>query len=185
VKNEIVFVNIGRSYTHYIEMALKMLPEEDLPTKRFIATDPKGFMKMALKESPFTKEFDADDIGGWLKSLPNNYSIAIIWYYKMKPYLHSSDGAKLFERSILPGYEAKDRDAPRSWITVARRVLGEDVPPRSGSIKEIYKLIFDFLRREEENSLLAFVHRESFLDNGVLETQELDDIACYMHGEEL
>lgn len=168
--------------THnYIEMTLFMLTQ-NLPTTRWIATDPNGFMKMALKESPFTKEFDADDIGGWLKSLPFNYSIAIIWYYKMKPYLVSSDGTKLFERSILPGYEAKDRDAPRSWITVARRALGEHVPPRRGSTKEIYKMIFNFLRKEEEDSLLTFVHRVSFLDNAV-ETQPIDaelDISCFL-----
>ena len=162
-------------------MALHM--QVDRSMTYLITKNPKKFMWDALKESPFTKEFDPYDIGGWLKSLPYKYSITIIWYYKMKPYLYSSDGAKLFERSILPGYEAKDRDAPRSWITVARRALGEDVPPRSGSIKEVYNQIFDFLRREEENSLLAIVHRESFLDTDVLETQGLDDIACYMHEE--
>ena len=170
---------------HTIDIEMKLFTlTQNLPTTRWIAMDPTGFMKTALRQSPFTKGFDADDIGGWLKSLPESYSIAIIWYFKMKPFLYSTDGAKLFERSILPGHEAKDRDAPRSWITVARRVLGVPVPPRSGSTKEIYTLIFAFLQKEEEDSLLTFVHRMSFLDSPD-ETKPADekselDVACFL-----
>jgi hypothetical protein len=183
LKTELVLL-IWVLLTHnYIEMKL-LAATQDLPTTRWIATDPRGFMKTALKQSPFTVGFDADDIGGWLKRLPPDFSLAIIWYYKMKPFLYSTDGAKLFERSILPGFEAKDRDAPRSWITVARRVLGSHVPPRSGSTKEIYQQIFDFLQMEEESALLTFVERASMLetdfDESLAAKQAELEIACFL-----
>lgn len=145
---------------------------QDMPTKKWIAENPTGFMKVVLKENPF-EPFDVDDIGGWLKTLPLYYSVAIIWYYKMKPFLSNSDGTKLFERAFTASHEARDRDAPRSWITVARRVLGEHVPPRSGSIKEIYNQIFNFLRSEETESLMRFTRSCSMQDTGI--STNIDD----------
>jgi len=147
------------------EMALFMIAQ-NMPTKEWIAHDPIGFLKMVLKENPF-EPFDVDDIGGWLKALPLYYSVAIIWYFKMKPLLSSSGGTKLFQRAFTPSHEARDRDAPRSWVTVARRVLGQHVPPRSGSVKEVYNQIFDFLQREETESLMRFTRSCSMQETGI------------------
>ena len=149
------------------------------PSVKCISLDPYRYMTLLLEEQ-YKHPFTVYDVEGWFSILPHEDKFAIVWYYKNKPALDSA-GFKLFERALLPGYEVKDRDAPRSWFTVARRALGDHVPPRSGSIKEVYNKLFDFIEQKLEKSLISLTCMHPFMDESITMTPidtEVADLAA-------
>lgn len=150
------------------------------PSIKCISLDPYRYMDLLLEEQsehPFT----VYDVEGWFSILPPDDKFAIVWYYKNKPAFDSA-GLKLFGRALLPGYEVKDRDAPRSWVTVARRALGDYVPPRSGSIKEVYDKLFDFIERKQEKSLISLTCVHPFMDESMTMTPIESEVADFASG---
>ena len=149
------------------------------PSVDEIWQNPNRYMERLLKAQP-EHPFTVYDGEGWFSILPSDDKFAIVWYYKNKPALDSA-GLKLFGRALLPGYEVKERDAPRSWVTVARRALGDHVPPRSGSIKEVYNKLFDFIEQKLEKSLISLTCMHPFMDDSITMTPidtEVADLAA-------
>jgi hypothetical protein len=125
-----------------------------LPYDRmFIFRNASEYILTVTDEIPWTHEYDVDP-GLWLQALRPQMADAIIWYFKFKqanPDYERGD-YKIFARAFWGGGH-EDRDAPRSWVTVMRRAVGDYVPPRRGSNKEILTKVFSHLAFDESDYL--------------------------------